>query len=79
MEQVIALPLSDPDLLRQALLIDGQWLQAESGETLEVRNPATGALIAHVPKARAAKTGEPLRRQPVRCQPGAPNWRRSAA
>lgn len=56
MEQVISLALSDPALLRQAMLIDGQWVAAESGETLDVRNPATGALIARVPMAGAAET-----------------------
>ena len=29
--------------------IDGEWVESESGETLEVRNPATAQVIAHVP------------------------------
>ena len=75
MEQAIALPLSDPDLLRQALLIDGQWVPADSGETLEVRNPATGALIAHVPKAGAAET----RRAIAAATRALPGWRSKLA
>lgn len=71
MEQVTALPLSAPDLLRQALLIDGQWVPADSGETLEVCNPATGALIAHVPKAGAAET----RRAIAAATRALPGWR----
>ncbi|WP_197274689.1 NAD-dependent succinate-semialdehyde dehydrogenase, partial [Novosphingobium sp. AAP83] len=67
----MALPLNDPGLLRQALLIDGQWLPADSGETLEVRNPATGALIAHVPKAGAAET----RRAIAAAARALPGWR----
>jgi phenylacetaldehyde dehydrogenase len=30
------------------LLIDGKWVPAASGQTFEVKNPATGATIAHV-------------------------------
>lgn len=48
--------LADPDLLRQAILIDSDWVQADSGETMEVRNPATGALVGRVPKAGTAET-----------------------
>lgn len=35
-------------------LIGGQWLEASSGETLAIENPATGEIIAHVPRAGAA-------------------------
>ncbi|WAC59028.1 NAD-dependent succinate-semialdehyde dehydrogenase [Brevundimonas sp. SL130] len=50
------LPLKDPQLLREAILIDGQWVQADDGALLDVRNPATGELIARVPNAGAAET-----------------------
>lgn len=50
------LPLKDPDLFRQANYIDGQWVQADSGKTLAVRNPATGEVIGHVPAMSAAET-----------------------
>src|SRR5437763_4533735 len=30
------------------LLIDGQWVDAESGKTFETPNPATGATLAEV-------------------------------
>lgn len=56
MSEPIKLPLKDPSLLRQAMLIDGAWIQADSGETIEIRNPATGALIARVPNGGAAET-----------------------
>ena len=48
--------LKDPDLFRQAILIDGEWVQADSGETMEVRNPASGELVGRVPKAGTAET-----------------------
>jgi len=36
------------------LLIDGKWVDAVSGETFEVRDPATGEVIAHVASGDAA-------------------------
>lgn len=50
------LPLKDPALLRQALFIDGAWCAADSGKSIEVRNPATGEQVATVPDAGAAET-----------------------
>ena len=50
------LPLKDPSLLRQACCIDGQWVQAASGKTLTVRNPATGAVVGEVPALGGAET-----------------------
>ena len=50
------LPLRDADLLRQANLIGGEWVQAESGRTLSVRNPANGELVGEVPASGAAET-----------------------
>ena len=50
------LPLKDPTLLRQANYIDGKWVQADSGKTLVVRNPADGELVGEVPAMSAAET-----------------------
>ena len=33
---------------RRKLLIDGKWVDAVSGDTFPVYNPATGDVIAHV-------------------------------
>ncbi len=33
------------------MFIEGQWVEAASGKTFEVYNPATGEIIAHVPSA----------------------------
>jgi succinate-semialdehyde dehydrogenase / glutarate-semialdehyde dehydrogenase len=52
----VPLPLKDASLFRQANLIGGAWVQADSGRTLEVRNPATGALVGVVPALGAAET-----------------------
>ncbi|MGH7155059.1 MAG: aldehyde dehydrogenase family protein, partial [Acetobacteraceae bacterium] len=50
------LPLKDPTLLRQANCIDGKWVQADSGRTLVVKNPATDEPIGEVPALGAAET-----------------------
>jgi len=42
--------------LRQANLIDGEWVQADSGATIDVINPATGLKLGTVPKAGKAET-----------------------
>jgi len=40
-------------VLEKTMLIDGNWLPAESGKTFAVNNPATGEQIARVAKADA--------------------------
>jgi len=50
------LKLADPDLLRQANLIGGVWVQADSGKTAPVRNPANGELVGEVPVCGQAET-----------------------
>ena len=52
----LLLPLKDATLLRQANFIDGKWVQADSGATLEVKNPATGELVGEVPALGQAET-----------------------
>ena len=42
--------------MRQANLIGGDWVQADSGATIDVINPATGLKIGAVPKAGKAET-----------------------
>ena len=51
-----SLPLKDASLLRQANLIGGAWVQADSGRTVPVRNPANGELVGEVPAMGAAET-----------------------
>lgn len=47
--------LQDPGLLKTRCLIDGQWQDADSGQTIAVTNPATGETIATVPDMGAAE------------------------
>ncbi len=48
--------LSDTSLFRQQCYIGGVWRDADSGETIDVRNPATGETIGTVPRMGAAET-----------------------
>lgn len=42
--------------MRQANFIDGAWVNADSGQTIDVVNPASGQTIGTVPKAGTAET-----------------------
>lgn len=48
--------LKDQSLFRQQCYIDGEWVDADSGETQPVGNPATGEQIGTVPKMGADET-----------------------
>ena len=48
--------LTDPGLFRQACFIQGKWVEADNGETIDVSNPATGERIGTVPKCGAEET-----------------------
>ena len=73
------LPLQDPSLFRQANCIDGKWVEADSGQTIIVKNPATGEAIGEVPAMGAAETRRAIEAAAPRpARPGAPCWPRSA-
>lgn len=50
------LNLKNPELLRTQSYINGQWVDADSGETVEVRNPATGEVITAIASLGAIET-----------------------
>ncbi len=54
-ERKPTLALKDGALLRQQCFIDGQWVDADSGATFGVVNPATGARIGTVPDLGAER------------------------
>ena len=56
----MALTLKDPSLLRNQAYIDGAWVDADSGETFPVTNPATGELVTEVARAGAAETSRAI-------------------
>ena len=50
------LTLKDPSLLRQQCYVDGAWLDAQGGKTVQVTNPATGDTLGTVPSLDVAAT-----------------------
>ena len=54
------LNLKDATLFRQQCYIDGQWLNADQGETLSIHNPATGEVLGTIPKMLAAETARAI-------------------
>ena len=48
--------LTDASLLRQQCYVDGAWIDADGGGTIEVTNPATGEVLGSVPQLGAAET-----------------------
>ena len=54
--QKAALPIKDQSLLREQCFINGQWVNADSGKTIDVTNPATGEVLGTIPNMGAAET-----------------------
>ena len=50
-EQVTAEESMSVSVTQQKMFVDGEFVDALSGETMDVLNPATGEVIAEVPKA----------------------------
>lgn len=48
--------LRDPSLLAERAYVDGAWIAADDGATIEVTNPADGQVIARVPALQGAET-----------------------
>ncbi|WP_369026735.1 NADP-dependent succinate-semialdehyde dehydrogenase [Qipengyuania sp. RANM35] len=67
--------MSISPLLREACYIGGEWIAADSGETIDVTNPATGEKIGTVPNCGAAET----RRAIEAAQAAFPAWRAKTA
>ena len=69
------LNLKDPSLLRQQCYIDGQWLDADSGQRSDVKNPATGEILGTIPTMGADET----RRAIAAANAAWPAWRKKTA
>tara|TARA_Y100000815_G_scaffold265100_1_gene281602 strand:- start:748 stop:2226 length:1479 start_codon:yes stop_codon:yes gene_type:complete len=52
--------LSDPSLLTDKAYVAGEWVAADDGGTFEVRNPATGDVLAHVADLGRAETARAI-------------------
>ena len=64
--------LADPDLMRQQALIGGRWVDAENDATVEVTDPATGAVLGTVPDI----TGDQTRAAIAAADAAFADWRR---
>ena len=60
-----------PDLFRQQAHINGNWLDADSGATLAVLNPASGEVLGRVPNLGGAETARAI----AAAQAAFPAWR----
>jgi succinate-semialdehyde dehydrogenase/glutarate-semialdehyde dehydrogenase len=69
------LPLKDPSLFRQQCYIDGQWLDADSGKSVAVNNPATGETLGTIPNMGTAET----KRAIEAANAAWPAWRKKTA
>ena len=69
------LALRDSKLFQQLCFIDGTWTGADSGETIDVDNPATGEKLGTIPKMGAAET----RRAIEAADRALPSWRAKTA
>ena len=61
MAQAVPISQATPRLKNEELLVDrayvgGEWIDADSGETFPVTNPATGDELARVPRLGARET-----------------------
>ncbi|EAU84453.2 succinate-semialdehyde dehydrogenase [Coprinopsis cinerea okayama7 len=58
--QAAVFGLNDPSLIKFQGLIDGKWLDAKSGETILVTNPATNEELGTVPEMGLEETKEAI-------------------
>lgn len=67
--------LNQPSLLREQSYIDGRWVDADHGATLEVHNPATGRTVATIASLGADET----RRAIAAAEAALPAWKAQSA
>src|SRR5918993_187523 len=72
---VTGVTLSDPQLFRQSCYVDGAWVNAASGGTINVDNPATGEIIGTVRKSGGGETRAAIEA----AHRAFPEWRRKTA
>lgn len=69
------LNLKDPSLLRQQCYLNGRWLDADSGATIDVTNPASNEKLGTIPKMATDET----RRAIEAANAALPAWRAKTA
>jgi len=71
----MSIQISDQSLLKTRAYINGEWVDADSGATVPVTNPANGEVIAEVAKCSTAET----RRAIEAAETAFPEWRKRTA
>jgi succinate-semialdehyde dehydrogenase/glutarate-semialdehyde dehydrogenase len=71
----MSIQISDQGLIKTQAYINGLWIDADSGATLAVTNPANGEVIAEVAKCSTAET----RRGIEAAEAALPGWRQKTA
>ena len=66
--------LQDAQLFRQQAYIDGQWLDADSGQTIAVNNPATGEIIGVKPAGGIRTTKDAIKYLVTVQEVAGPEW-----
>jgi succinate-semialdehyde dehydrogenase/glutarate-semialdehyde dehydrogenase len=66
---VLVVTAVETDLLKSQAYVAGRWVDADSGATFPVRNPATGATVAEVPRLGADETRRAIEAA-AQAQPG---------
>ncbi|MEL0083420.1 MAG: NADP-dependent succinate-semialdehyde dehydrogenase [Gammaproteobacteria bacterium] len=67
--------LKDMSLFRQQCYVNGQWIDADSGATIDVTNPADGSVLGTIPKLMDTET----RRAIEAADTAWPAWRKKTA
>ena len=71
----MSIQISDQSLLKTRAYINGEWVDADSGATVPVTNPANGEVIAEVAKCSTVET----RRAIEAAEAALPEWRKRTA
>jgi len=71
----MSMQIADKALLKTQAYINGEWVDADNGDTLAVTNPANGEVIAEVAKCGAAET----RRAIEAAEAAMVDWRQRSA
>jgi succinate-semialdehyde dehydrogenase / glutarate-semialdehyde dehydrogenase len=74
-QATLKITLKDPSLLKTTAYISGNWTTSDDDSTLEVKNPATGELIAKIPRMGQQET----RRAIEAANKSWPAWRKTTA
>ena len=68
-----SLPIKDKNLFREQCYVDGDWIDADSGNVFPVNNPADGSILGTVPELGAAEVRHAIEAADAALPVGKPN------